>query len=148
MTVDIVKVKSAAELKDAVSQKAEVIEIMEDELAKRILKLKQVKKLTKWGLAVLCALAAGGTGVVVMTGGTGILAVAPAAGATGVAMGLTAAQITAIIWLVAIAGLTVVTLFAIWRGYDIVEVEYEKGKVRYRLVKKGVDIKALTRTTS
>ena len=122
-------VHTKAELKAAIKAKADEILILDPTLAKQVMILKSIKKMTKWTLvAVLASIGAGATFVALNPAAMiwvsvyfGIGAGPVVAGSGGIAgSALTTTQV------VAVAGFSsfgAVGIYAIWRDYDVIEIK-------------------------
>ena len=133
MSICTVKTKEA--LQQALKNKIDVIEIVDEDLSKKIDALKKARKITRvtlWILGGMAAVALGGT---ILTGGTAApAAVAAFATTATAATGLSEAAIVAIVTL---GCATALGLIGLMRNYDLEwEVDSKTGKLKLVLKRK------------
>ncbi len=134
-----IKVNTKEQLKQAIKNKEELIEIEDGKLAKHVVGVKKIKKISKWALGVLVV----GTGAAVVgmalapeTGGTSaVVGIGADAVAYAVAAGSGAViSVEAIYAIGILAVLGTAVLYSIYKDYDVVEMEL--GDVRVTLKRK------------
>lgn len=131
-------VNNKKQLREALQNKVDIINIMDDDLAKHIV---TVKKSSKAALvAALGTAGAAGTAATMWWNPVGWGAGASALIGTAVMGTVSAALVAAIV--VLLAGMTVALLWSLWADYDYKEYEFEAGtlgakaKVKIKLVRK------------
>ena len=130
-----IEVSTKEQLRDAIKTGEADILITDADLAKAVRNFKRLRNVSKWTLRILCTAGAASTALALAAPATGGMTALPVLALGGPVLVATGVAPSVLVSIIAIATIGTVVMYAIYKDYDIIEVDLPGG-IRVRLRKK------------